>query len=508
MNFIKRAGLYTIRQKTKTILLLFVLILIATLILTGIAIRSAIGNTSDNLQGNLAGMINLERVVPTLDHDSRMAAHEEGGIEALNRLTNELFQSGDFLTFELLNEITAIPGIASYNINGEFMMRDVATYNFNFMNVIESGMVNMYGMVEQTYTATIHSASNSQNMTGFLNGNLRLTAGRHLSPDDKRSVLISDELAEDNNLQVGDTLKISGAPTFMGDGVEPASFEFEIVGIFSGTRLAEADEQAGHVTERRNLDSDALIIDINTMMEEYARTHYFGSGATGSLPGTLSIFIENPNDIDVVYDVLTNHPSIYGKTFSLTRGSDGFEDVLSSMSSLSLLINTLIIIIALVSMAILGILLTIWTRGRIKEIGIYLANGIKKSEILSQFIFEAFVIAVVAFAVALPISGLVAEGTGDFILSQFKQTQALRAEQLAGSVFEVTQGGTMIITPETGFLETADIENTLDLVEIGVSSGDLIWVYVIGLPVVIVSVLIASYSVVKLKPKEILTKMS
>jgi len=229
----------------------------------------------------------------------------------------------------------------------------------------------------------------------------------------------------------------------------------------------------------------------------------------GSLPGFLSIFMEDPNEIENVHDEISNLTEIYGKDFTLMMGSEGFEDVLSSLISLGVLARTLLVIIALVSMAILAILLTIWTRGRVKEIGIYLANGIKKGEIIGQFILEASLIAVVAFALSLPISQVTARGTGGFILEQFTSAEALRSEQLADSSSMEASSGINMGRRGIDFNNTEDdTENILEMVDVAVSGNDLMWVYVIGLPVLIGSVLIASYPVVKLKPKEILSKMS
>jgi len=509
MNLAKRAGLYTIRQKQKSILLFLVLMIVSTLVLTGIAIGSAVNNTSTNMHRNIAGKISIERNLPELDHMARLEAFETGGIEAINRLFIEQLTGGDFVTFDTLEAIMAIPDVSGYNITAEFQMRDVVPENFNFLNHIEVGLVNVHGIAEPTTIATIQSSTYSELMLGFVNGNLRLESGRHLTADDHRKVMISDELAEYNNLQVGDTMKISGAPTVMGEGVSSTTLEFEIIGIFAGTRLAELEEMPGHVLDRRILDSDTLIIDMATLLEEYERSNFFATGAVGSLPGPLSIFTENPNDIDRVYDKIVNLQGVYGKNFSITLASEGFEEVLGSLGSLQGLVQTLLVIIVIVSMAVLAILLTIWIRGRVKEIGIYLANGINKREILTQFIFEATLIAIIAFAFSLPITQVSAQGAGDYIISQFSTAQALRNEQLEGSTaIDVSGGGAVMVRPETGFMTEANIDNVLDMVDVSVRVHDLLWVYIIGLPVLIGSVLLASYTVIKLKPREILSKMN
>ena len=501
MNLAKRAGLYTIRQKQKSILLFLVLVLVSTLVLTGISIESAVNDTFEDMHRDIAGKLNLERNPPEIDHYAILEAFEQDGMEGSNREFAEQMNSGDFVTFDTLNAIMAISGVISYNITAEFVFNNAKAENFDFL--FDDDQPELEGYDGSILTlANLQSSTNSERMDGFVNGNLRLISGRHLTADDRGKVLISDELAEYNNIYIGDNLKISGAPMALNQEVPDTILELEVVGIYSGTRGMDASTQITH-------PGNILIIDMSTTMEEHERADYFGTGAVGSLPGSLSIFIEDPNEIDDVYDEIANLSEVYGKNFALTMGTEGFEEVLTSLSSLQGLVQTLLVIIALVSMAIIAILLTIWTHGRVKEIGIYLANGIKKREIISQFILEAILIAAVSFALSLPISQVTAQGAGDYILSQFTAAQELRAEQLEdSSPINTSHGGIDIGLPETGFMNEANIENTLDMVDVTVLGRDLIWVYVIGLTMVTCSVLIASYSVVKLKPKEILSKMS
>ena len=511
MNLVKRAGLYTIRQKQKSLLLFLVLVLVSTLVLTGIAIGSAVSDTFTDMHGDIAGRLTLERGEPERDHDALLRAFEYGGIEAINRLQVEQLNSGFFVTFDTLEAIMAVDGVRNYNVTAELQWKDVVPKNFDFLTDNDVTLVNMYGEGVPTRLANMWSATNSELMEGFINGNLRLESGRHITANDHRTVMISEELAEYNNLDIGDTLMISGNPVARGIEVSSVTLEFEVVGIFSGTRAQEMYETTGGnlMVDNLALNSDTFIIDMATLMEEYKRSNYFGTGAVGSLPGLLSIIIENPNDIDRVHDQIANLPEVYGKNFTIIMGTEGFEGVLSSLSSLRGLVQTLIVIIVLVSMTILAIILTIWTRGRVKEIGIYLACGIKKREILTQFALEAILIAAVAFMLSLPISQMTAHGAGDYIISQFVTAQQLRNEQLEGSeAVNVAQGGIIIVQPDSGFMNTANIENTLNLVDVTVVGRDLLLVYVIGLPLVIGAVLIASYTVVKLKPREILSKMS
>jgi len=494
MNLAKRAGLYTIRHKEKSLILFMVLVVISTLVLTGVSIANAVNQTVNHVRTDIGGRIHLDRLPPELDIEAllgELVGAEDGVITADDIGSDD----GDFLTWEILEAILEIDGVDGYNLTAEFMLQDASPINFEFLSdgfEFDTRLFN-HSM------ASLQSSTHSELMDGFSNGNLRLESGRHLTADDHRAVLISDELAEYNNLTIGDTVKISGTSTH---GVPDATLELEIIGIFSGTRGIGGFLQS-------DVPSNRLIIDMEILMEEYERSNFFGTGVAGSLPGAFSVSVHNPNDIQRVYDEISNLPEVDGKDFTITMGAEGFEGISDSLGSLQGLVYTLLVIIVAVSVAILAILLTIWTRGRVKEIGIFLANGIRKKEIILQFILEVLVIAVVAFAASLPIGQLTAAGAGDFVLTQFTATQELRNEQLDGaSEYAFNEGGIVLMQAETGLMNESTIENTLDMVDVGVHGRDLMWVYVIGLPVVIGSVLIASYPVVKLKPKEILTKMS
>ena len=496
MNLVKRAGLYTIRHKEKSLILFLVLVVVSTLVLTGVSIVNAVNSTVTNVRRDIGGRVHIDRIPPELDIGALLTQVVSEGLDEGGAITvdEDGRSDGDFITWETLDAILGVPGVNSYNLTGEIRFQNASPINFDFLsNGFQFDIRNFGHSI-----ASLQSSTNSELMDGFANGNLRLEQGRHLTASDHNAVLISDELAEYNNIKIGDILKISGTST---TGVPSTTLELEVVGIFSGTRGIGGFLQS-------DMPSNRLIIDIATLMKEYERGNFFGTGVSNRLPGPLSVSVENPNNIQNVFYEISNLPELYGKTFSIIMGTEGFKGIFDSLGSLQRLVYTLLVSIAVVSIVILAILLTIWIRGRVKEIGIFLANGIKKGEIVSQFILETLVIAVVAFAIAFPISLVAAEGAGDFVITQFAAAQELRNEQLEGASYAFNEGGVVLMRAETGLMNASNIENTLDLVNIGVHGHDLIWVYAIGLPVIIGSVLIASYSVAKLKPKEILSKMS
>ena len=62
MSIIKRAGLYCLRQRFRTVILFLVLMIIATFMITGIAVRDAAKGATADVQTAIGGkiMLNLE----------------------------------------------------------------------------------------------------------------------------------------------------------------------------------------------------------------------------------------------------------------------------------------------------------------------------------------------------------------------------------------------------------------------------------------------------------------
>lgn len=433
MNFIKRAGLYCLRQRFKTLILFLVLTLIATFVLTGIAVRDAsVGATAD-VQTAIGGKIMLE-----LDAEGHMGSgsqNEWGTVYGYN---------GDLITQEIVNAIAEVDGVIDYNCE------DTASYygagvDFNYLPAAYGLSYTSYGEAS-SYTATLSSEKCSK----FQSGEYKLVDGRHIKPDDKHVCLISKELADYNKLSVGDKVKMYSLDS---DSIA----QFEIVGIFDGT-----EGTSGNALTVDEIPANCGYIDYATMFE------LFGEELNGYQQ--LTIYVEDPVSIQNVYDKISALPELKDKTLKLNIDTDEYEVVSAPLETLQELVNTTIIIISLVSIFILTLLLTIWIRGRKKEIGILLSIGKSKTNIVLQLFAETIVVAIISFAASMPFSNLIAAKAGEFL------------------VFKVA-------TSETNINVQIDVAYLLPLC-------------LIGVVIIAISVLASSWTVVRSNPKDILTKMS
>lgn len=433
MSFIKRAGLYCIRQRFKTVILFLVLMLISTFILTSIAVRDAAKGATADVQTAIGGKIMLE-----LDTDQNMGSSQQ------NEWGTVYGYDGDLITQEIVDAIKKVDGVVDYN------SEDTAGYygagvNFKYLPAAFNLSYTQYGE-SSSYTATLSSEKCSK----FQNGTYKLTDGRHITPDDKHACLISKELADYNNLSVGNQIQMYSLDA-------DAISEFEIVGIFDGT-----EGTSGNALTVDEIPANCGYIDYATMFEIWE----------DELNGyqQLTIYVEDPVSIQNVYDKLSALPELKGKTLKLSIDTNEYDIVSTPLESMQKLMNTIILIISIVSIIILALLLTIWIRGRKKEVGILLSIGKSKANIMLQIFTETFIVAIISFTASVPFSNLISKKAGMFLVSK------------------VTTGTTNL--------------------DVQIDAAYLLPLSLIGILLITVAVIISSWSIVCSKPKDILTKMS
>ena len=297
-----------------------------------------------------------------------------------------------------------------------------------------------------SYTCTFNSALNRK----FMDGTYTLVEGRHIQEDDSFAVMISKELADKNGLSVGDHISMYDLDT-------DSENTFEIVGIFNGTEGMSKDAMMSN-----QIPANQGYIDMNSYQKIWNETVLE--------LGSLEIYVDSAENVEDVLKTIQNLPEIKGKTFTFSTDTEDFDLISNPLSSIQKMVNTAVTVIAVTGAAVITLLLILWTRGRKKEADILMAVGRNKVEIVLQFLTENIFVAIPAAAASFGLSALLANKVGTFLVSQ----------------------------------TTDDVEG----LSVVIHAADMAAVYGIGTLLLILAVLIASVTVIRLKPKEILTKMS
>lgn len=185
--------------------------------------------------------------------------------------------------------------------------------------------------------------------------------------------------------------------------------------------------------------------------------------------GSLDVYVDSAENVQDVLETIQNLPEIKDKTFTYSTDTENFDLISNPLSSIQTMVGTAVVIIAVTGAVIIVLLLGLWTRGRKKEAGILMAVGRSKLEIVLQFLTENILVAIPATAASLGMTALLADKVGAYLVSQ-----------------------------------TA---NNITGLSVRIHSADIAAVYGIGVLILILAVLLAAVTVIRLKPREILSQM-
>ena len=351
--------------------------------------------------------------------------------------------NGDYITQDVIDAIAKVKGVVSYSAESEGGYYGAAV-DFDYFPGVFNVNVSGYGQLVP-YTVTMNTGLNIK----FLNGTYTLEEGRHITPEDSFAVLISKELAEKNHLSVGDTITLYSLDTQREDA-------FEVVGIFSGTEGMSKDAMMAD-----GIAANQGYIDMNSYQKMWNET-------TLEL-GSLDVYVDSAENVQDVLKTIQNLPEIKDKTFTYSTDTENFDLISKPLSSIQTMVGTAVIVIAVTGAAIIVLLLGLWTRGRKKEAGILMAVGRSKVEIVLQFLTENILVAIPAAAASLGLTALLADKVGAYLVSQ-------TASDITG-------------------------------LSVTLHSADIGLVYSVGALILILAVLLAAVTVIRLKPREILSQM-
>lgn len=430
MNFLKRAVKYCARQKLRSLVLFFTFTLLSTTVLIAYSSERAVQQGTKQIKETVGASVRME--LDTNNQNNFGAAEDFG-----NGASGYTYQ-GDFITEKIIDAISKLPGVVSYNAKSSEGYWGIPK-NFE----IFPAMVNAPDLATP-YPAVLDSSLDIK----FLNGTYKLEEGRHIQPEDSYVALIPKELADKNSLSVGDKI------TFQ-DGVEEAGTStFEIIGLFGGT-----EGTTKQAITPDGIPANCGYIDINSLDKIYGLTGY----------DYLDIYTHSPEEAKELMETIKNLPEVKGKTFFFNLNTEDFDMVSTPLSSFGSMVDTAVWTITVIGTLIIVLFLVLWTRSRKKEIAILLAVGRSKAEIVGQFLTENILIAILSMLASIALSFGLANQIGSFIIGK------------AGE----------------------DIAN----LNIQIATSDMIKVFGTGFILICLAVVIASYTVIRLQPKDILTKM-
>lgn len=445
MNLWKRACLYSIRKKGKTITLLAFLLVMATLMLTCLSIQSATETANANIKKALLGYFTVN------------AKHLESGIPE-----------------DIVSQILAIDGLS-----GKYTLRSYSYANYYDAdgNPLEINTEDAAQVPEGYENAgKVVANSNSQEDSYFTDGGLELTAGHSITTESEGEVILHEALATRNGLSIGDTVLLGG----ISGGNRKISVK--VAGIFTNT---EEQDSIG-IAPSCDLFDNIVFTDLTT-----ASCLLYGTeGSTNVQYG--DFYVDDPDELERIMEEVQELPGVDWQSCTLTRYDNDYQNAKESLRGLQNIVFIAIAVVSVICFLVLALFLALRLRGRVHETGVYLAMGISKSSVLMQYLLEVILVATLALFLSYGVSSTISNQIGSRLLSQVTTK--------AYETVDLTEGTESAKNPAEDL--------GLSEINVMVSIGDFLAVCAFGMALCIASTALAAYPVMKMKPKSILSQMS
>lgn len=324
MKFYQLAFRYLCRKKSKTFILLLVLLFINSMILGSYMILHA-------------------------TEDSRITMQEKMGTKAVL----EVKGSDRFITENEVRKIRDMDGVISVN-----RMADSAVYPVNFNPITNSDSED-----ENNWKVTLLSYDELERDSAFSDLRYRLMKGDMITESSGKGAVINFALADANGLEIGDEMEV---------GTETGSvINVKIIGVFV----------AG--SERNQMDTLPAVnrIENQIFIDNESYTGLFDNAGYRKI----AVYTKKPDQIDVLVQELKD---FLGSRAEIATADILYRQLEVPLNRIVRVMKLMLVFTLAAGVTITSILLCMWMRSRKREIAVFISMGKKKTDILMQVFME------------------------------------------------------------------------------------------------------------------------
>lgn len=461
MNIFSRAWRYVTRNKSKSLIMFLILFGMSTATISGVAIKKSTEIAKNNINASLNASFSVEQnLANTFGIGSRGFAAIKG------------------------KDLNLIKGVDTISKSNLMMVGEVELINAEKVDGKNVSIKDDQLFATSKKLNDIEGLTNSSLDNKFSGEIIKLKEGKHIDESSVHEMLVHETFAKENGLKLGDIVEITqtNQNSIPYKSVLQEPIKLTVVGIFTG-------DSRGARTNPFELVENLLITDINTVKELYDYNE------DDAIYQTAQFFVNDPKELESTMSEVKKLPIDWSQ-YKTTKTSDNFATLSSSLDNMNALINTMIYGTLIVSAIILSLLMAFWINGRMHEIGILLSLGFSKFNIIAQYTIELMLIAALSFSFSY--------FSGRGIAQNLATSMAQRANQESMNQFNQGLGGMNFGQDPNSSVLTKGMDD----LDIDVTVEEMIPVYIIGTMIIIVSVSLSSVLIVRLKPREILTKIS
>lgn len=513
MNFIQRAIRYVKRKPSKSFLLTLTFFLIGNLVILGLGVSQAADNAKILTRKKMRAIVSYEvdynaywqyadsltdademdaayRNTPRIDRNTAVSLTDDPRVVAFNYMTTNVAYGRDLEHVPLGNE---------ENRGGEddYVEPNLMIYANLFPDMLE--------IHEGTYT---------------------ITDGRWYTQneiDDAAPVaVITEELADQNGLRVGDTFFLQlGSPndfksnkdayTQAGITEDDIFTEVEIVGIYSTAEDVDPNAEGFRWMSPYESPKNRVQMPMTTMADMSVNAYninvkvhpdWYDSNTVNDdeireqamSPGRVIYLLDDPLNVDAF---VADNQSRLGEYTMLNANNETFKKMARPLDTMSFFANIVVWIVVVNAIVIISLVTALTLKTREYEIGVLLSIGVSKVKIVLQLFLELIIVAFIGFTLASISGSLMAGSVGDMVLDFQTSSDAQ---------YETDEGYSFINS--TDYFTSVTQDDLLSEYHVSVSPLLIAEIFILGTGVVLIAIVIPSFMIMRLNPKQILLEQN
>lgn len=479
----KRAMLYLLRKKGRGMLLIVLIFMMSCFIMIGISLKVSADREISNLRKNLGTGFVLES-----DVDNQVY------YKTADTSYSSLIYAGPKITPEMIKRILDVDGVTDYSIDSleQMAYTDLNLKPGRWTDSTPSGNFSLAELEVMRHTTWIRPCEKGDLEKNFRTGAVEISQGRNIQSGDRCKAVISEWLAKENGLSIGDTFIIETKEGNYRPSDEPAKtwgepIELEIVGIFH-TNFVQAISE---YTPEKGIMENNIYTDLYTydIIEE---------NLTVMFPKNedyikVTFFVQDPEETEKIMRQVGALEEVNVDGLLLSADDTAYKASAKPYGQIRTFAMILFIAGAVGMGIILYLVMRLWVQGRMHEAGILISLGMGRRNVIGQMLAESLTAAAAALILAAALSGTVVDKCMDFA-EQATEPKA-NAEIYEA---EVDYWQNPVVTQVSA--EKAELEH-------GVSGYEIILMGILVCGVSSVSVLLAAIRIMDIEPKKLLRSM-
>lgn len=527
------------RNLTRNILICLITLIIAVSVCVALSIRQASEATKEDTLASLSvtAQISYDRAKAMEEMQASMSTDSSEGAAGrsfdFEALQGQALTLDDYLDYaQALTDADWYYYAEAISLNGSDITPygesteepEDATTQTNapegFMPMDEGGMGGGGLITQGDFNLTGYSSYDALMSLFGSEGTYSVTQGEMFDASSAdMNCVISNELALQNDLSVGDTIVLANP------NAETETYTLEVSGIYTDTSSGAQDGMRRFFDPANNIyASSGTVAKVLEASEQAANVmqNEDGTEEAANIEATVSFTYAFASAENFYYFEEQVYKLGLSEEYLVTSSDlSAFESSLVPLESLSTMAGWFLAIILAVGGAILVGLSILNLRERKYEIGVLTAIGMKKGKVVTQYVIEAFIVtsigivlgAVIGASLSIPV-------TNELLASQIENNQTANSElagnfglvgdgqqppTATGGVATIQRGGEVtVLTGQPGGSQI----NYVDSVSSATDLFVIVQLLGIGLLLTFISSLAALVTIMRYDPLRILSSRS